>query len=784
MRKNFLNLPILLLPILVSLLFSSCRVVKHLPEGQTLLYKNKFHIQSKAGAAEKNDMREDLSKIALQKPNKRFLQLMPFKMWLYHSSVRAKKLTKFRQWIIDKVGEPPVIYDSTLTVRSCVQMENYLFNAGYFYSDVTDTTITRRRRTRVYYSINTGEAWKIGTVELPAGKTEIDSVVREQRRNTFLIKGNRFNITNLKNERERIETALKNEGYYYFNREYVNYTLDTVSESKTVNIKINILPPSDTAAHRKYRIQNIYVFTDYSTGLYNENIKQDTTVLDGYQFVSQGRMKFRRKLIKDAIYFGKGDVYSRMAEVNTINRMSQLGVFRFISVDYMRDTTIPGNYLNSLVRLTPAKRQSIGASGEINATIEGFLGAAGTISYKNKNLTKGADQLLLDFSGGVQLKFTRREKVQIITGTFNTSVVYYLNKFLVPFRSKVFSQRVNPKTRLSVNYGFEHRYDFDTLANVTFLYQLHNFNFAYGYEWGNRRFHHILNPLSITFFLIPQRGVEFERRLNLNRFLKSSFEEQIILGPNYTFSYSNQKGTNDRKYMFFRGNVETSGNILYAGFRLANLKSTDDSVYLIANRRFAQYFRVEGDWRNYFRLNRHSLFAVRTFAGIGVPYGNSIALPFVKQFFVGGPNSLRGFLIRQIGPGGYADGTYNRETGRDSSRVGFFNQTGDIKFELNAEVRFDIYKWMKGAVFLDAGNVWTLRKDNRELGNFDIRRAWKEFAVDAGVGLRLDFDFFVIRFDYGFPLRDPRRVDAKRWQFEKGLAFRKGQFQLAIGYPF
>ncbi|MBP6730731.1 MAG: BamA/TamA family outer membrane protein [Chitinophagales bacterium] len=184
------------------------------------------------------------------------------------------------------------------------------------------------------------------------------------------------------------------------------------------------------------------------------------------------------------------------------------------------------------------------------------------------------------------------------------------------------------------------------------------------------------------------------------------------------------------------------------------------------------------------RMTVHSMFAVRTYAGIGVPYGNSKALPFIKQFFVGGPNSLRGFLIREIGPGGYSDpSAYDAETGAKTNN-GFFNQTGDIKLELNAEIRFDIYKWIKGAVFADAGNVWLMRKDTRLNGEFNFKRFWSEFAVDAGAGIRLDFSFFQLRFDYGFPLRDPRRVAGERWQFKNGQAFKTGQFQLAIGYPF
>ncbi|HWB64363.1 MAG TPA: BamA/TamA family outer membrane protein, partial [Chitinophagales bacterium] len=423
---------------------------------------------------------------------------------------------------------------------------------------------------------------------------------------------------------------------------------------------------------------------------------------------------------------------------------------------------------------------------------EGLFGTAGSVSYENKNLSKGADRLIVDVSSGVQIRFTKpksqTEKVQLMTATASAGITYYLNKFLVPFRAKLFSPNTNPKTRISISYNFEHRFDFDQngSGDVVFLYQLHNFNASFGYEWSkNQSQHHLLNPLTIDFYLLPKTGQEFIDRLNSNSILKSSFEEQVIIGPNYSFAFTNQRGNDDRRYMNFHLNLETAGNIIEAGYKLASLHDQHDSLYLIANRPFSQYFRVEGEWVNKLKMSTHSLFAIRTYAGIGVPYGNSVALPFIKQFYVGGPNSLRGFMIREIGPGSYADtSVFDPESGPKKNAVGFFNQSGDLKLEANAEIRFDIYKWLKGALFVDAGNVWTLRADARTGGNFDINRFWKEFAVDAGAGLRLDFNYFVIRFDYGFPFRDPRRVDGERWQFNNWQAFKIGQLQLAIGYPF
>jgi outer membrane protein assembly factor BamA len=786
MQQTTRNLLLALLPCFCLFLFlPSCRVVKNLPEGQTLLVKNKFVLKNKLGRAEKEKLLQDMGKITAQKPNVRFLQILPFRMWLYYSATHGKKLNKFKQWIIDKVGEAPVVYDSTQRVKSITNIENYLWNYGYFDRSVSDTVTTKKRRTKVIYNVQTNQQWKLGSIELPNGHNICDSIVREHRKNTFLKKGDGFSTVNLKNERERIETVLKNAGFFLFNREYVTYDFDTFTTRHVVNVKIIINQPSDSTVHEQYRINNIYIKSDYNAEDLNDVGKRDTVMAGEYMIINK-KMNFRKGVLIDAVYFKHDDLYQKDKELRTVNRFSILGAFKFIAIDYKIVENVPGNYLDCIISLTPGKRQAWQWGGEINVTNEGLFGTAATINYKNKNLTRGADQFNVDATAGIQLKFSKKEKVQIMSATTSVAFTYYINKFLVPFKAKAFSRNTNPRTKITVGYNFEHRFDFDTLGNIAFLYQLHHFNFGFGYEWNENRYKtHLFNPIAISFYLLPKRGDEFERRLSQNSLLKSSFEEQVIIGPNYTFTYNNLKTDKDAWFMYFRSNIETAGNIIYAGFKAANPQSSSHEQFLIAKRPFSQFFRIDGDWRNHFKMTVHSLFAMRTYAGIGVPYGNSKALPFVKQFFVGGPNSLRGFLIREIGPGGYSDpSVYNPDSGKKTTSVGFFNQTGDIKLEINAEVRFDIYKWIKGAVFADAGNVWLLRKDTRTLGEFNFNRFWSEFAVDAGAGIRLDFNYFQIRFDYGFPLRDPRRVEGKRWQFKDGQAFKTGQFQLAIGYPF
>ncbi len=789
MRRNLGSIFILFTAVICALsLLPSCKVAKSLPEGQSLLVKNKFILKLKAKKGEKERIADDLLKITAQKPNKRVFGFAPVRMWFYYSASHSKKLTKFKQWIMDKVGEAPVVYDSTMVKQSCDQIRDYLFNYGYFHASVTDTVITKNKKTTIAFNVEPKELWHIREVELPKGHTSCDSIVRANYKTSFLKKGDRIDVTNLKSERDRIETICRNSGYFLFNREYVTFDYDSFNEDKTVTIKIILNHPNDAAEHIQFYLNNIYVITDYSAEAFSDTLHRDTVKLGDYIFLAQ-KERFKNKMLADAIFFKKNDLYKKDAEVKTINHLSQLGVFKFISVDYSKPKDREGNYLDCTLQLTPAKKQSWGGTVELNVSNEGLFGTSGTLSYKNKNLTKRADQLLMDISSGIQIRFAnhQKQKVQIMSVTASAGITYYMNKFLIPFRAKLFSPNTNPRTRFSVNYNFDHQFDFDaTGKNVVFLYQLHNFNASFGYDWTKgRKEHHLLNPITVDFFLLPKTGSAFIARLDSNPPLKSSFQEQVIIGPNYTYTYNNSKSASDRKYMKLRIGLETAGNVIDGLFKAASNNTEHDSVYLIANKPFSQYFRAEVDWSNFIKMNNHSQFCIRTYAGVGVPYGNSFTLPFIKQFFVGGPNSLRGFQIREVGPGSYVPDTlvFNPRTGQKTN-VGFFNQTGDIKLETNAEIRFDIYKWLKGAIFADAGNVWTLKKDAVPNGEFNFSRFWSEFAVDAGAGLRLDLNYFVIRFDYGFTLRDPRRIAGERWQFDNAVAFKNGAFQLAIGYPF
>jgi outer membrane protein assembly factor BamA len=596
-----------------------------------------------------------------------------------------------------------------------------------------------------------------------------------------LHKGDKFDVTTLKAEQDRIVTDLKNSGFFYFSKDYVTFDCDTNTTPKIVNVTVHINQPTDSIQHQQYRINEIYVTSDFGAELAGGGpVKRDTTHINEFYFMTH-KKTVRAEVIMDGIFEKQGQLYTKDNYTKTVRTLSNLIAFKFVTVDYIR---VPGkdNYLNCIINLTPGKKQSFNVEGQANISQEGYFGLSGLISYKDKNLTHRSDLLTIDFVPSVQFQFGKGKPVQIITEDFAPSVSYYFNKILFPFSKKLnlSLKDKTPRTHLSIKYNYENRYDFDNNANRQFFYTLHGFNASFGYEWNRNAFmRHVFNPINFTLFLLPEQGTYFIQRLDSNPTLKSSYQPQIIFGPSYTFTYTNQRTKTDRKYMFFRTSLETAGNILMAGFSLANIGKTKTLPYEILKKDFSEYVRGEFDLRGYYRLDNHSMFAGRSFFGIAVPYGNSTAVPFTKQFSVGGPTSLRGFEIREVGPGGYLSPIHDR-----NAAIGFFNQTGDMKMEANLELRFDIFKWLKGAVFTDMGNVWLLKKDPATpQGDFEFNRFWKEFAIDVGTGVRLDFNYFVIRLDYGIPIRNPSIAGNNKWHIhETNLG--PGVFQLAVGYPF
>ena len=764
--------------ILVSV--SGCRVTRNFTPDQTLLRRIKIKVLNEQNVQQKQKASEDLKHVAAQQPNKRAFGFMPFKLWLFTAANHRKKDNKISTWVKTKVGEPPSIYDPDLSDKSDELMTRYLQNLGYLNAQVKHDTISKKKRTTLTYTVHKGPQWKFGTVTFAATPYLTDSITLSHFKLCRLRTGDKFDVSTLKAERDRIDFDLKNSGFFFFSKEYVSFDLDTNRKPLTVDAVIRINQISDSVQHQQYWINEIYVTSDFGAELSTGGpVRRDTTHVDEYYFISH-KKTVKSGVLRDAIFIKQDQLYSKDKYTKTVKALSNLVAYKFVTVDYSRAPD-RDNYLNCIVNLTLGKKQSFNIEGQANISQEGYFGLSGLASYKDKNLTHRSDLLTIDFVPSVQFTFSKNKPVRILTEDYAPSASYYFNKFLFPMSKKLREsiKDKSPKTHLSIKYNYENRSDFDTSGGTRFFYKLHGFNASWGYEWNKNAFmRHVLNPINFTIFLIKDAPY-FVSLLDANPTLKSSYQPQIIFGPSYTFTYSNQRTKTDKKYMFFRTSLETAGNILMAGFTLANLNRNTELPYKILEKEFSQYMRGEFDLRGYYRLDNHSMVAARSFFGVAVPYGNSTAVPFTKQFSVGGPTSLRGFEIREVGPGGYVNPIHDQ-----NYNLGFFNQTGNMKMEANVELRFDIFKWFKGAIFTDVGNVWLLNKDAATpLGDFQFDRFWREFAVDVGPGVRLDFNYFVVRLDYGIPIRNPGISGNNKWYIhETNLG--PGIFQLAVGYPF
>lgn len=753
---------------------AGCKVTKNFAEGESLLVKNKINLQVPKKMKDRQLLKERVAELPLQKANKKLFYVFPVKLWIYTSASRSKE-NKFNWWLMNKVGEAPVIFKQDLANKTDNAIVNYLRNYGYMNAAVSHTFITKKKKTTVSYDIIPGEVWKIGKVVMPNAPFTTDSIVAASFQEAAVKSGNNFEVVALKAERDRVETLLRDSGYYFFTKDYLNFDLDSSRQRKTIDVYYKILQINDSVFHQKYFIKNVSVTTDFNVDYLSAKEHFDSTVTKRVNIFYK-KKKFTTSLIQDGLFIQKNRHFNETSQMQTIKRYGEFGTFKFIAVD--NDTagidSLGRRLLNTRVNLTPSKKHAIGGDVQANINFEGFFGVSATGTYRNKNLTGNADQLSLDLSTGVQLQYGKNVPVRIVTTDFTTNISYNWNRLLMPFVKRYKYKNASPKTRFNLRYYYQKRYNFDNDNNYVYFYDLHNYSTSMTWDWRKgTKINHLLTPFSFSMFLLPKKGTAFTALLEKDISTRKSYEEQILLGMNYTNIFTNQRSKTDNNFFYLRTSIESMGNLLMAGFSLANINGKIAKPYTIGGKPFSEYLKAEVDFRLFRRVSLHSSFASRIFTGVAYAYGNSSVIPFLKQFYIGGPNSMRGFNIREIGPGGYINPNASGRT------YGFLTQTGDIKIELNAEYRFDMYKWLKGAIFLDVGNVWLMRKAaDRPDGEFAFNTFWKQFAMNTGAGVRLDFNYFVIRLDYGIPFRDPSIQSVNKWKISQGV------FQLGVGYPF
>ncbi|HPM31243.1 MAG TPA: BamA/TamA family outer membrane protein [Chryseolinea sp.] len=681
--------------------------------------------------------------------NNTFLWMRPAVARNNMLSAKAKKKKFWKNKI-----SGPVLLSQTNPLQTSATIQNRMFHNGYFKSKVTyDTLFISNRKVKYNYTIALDEPYRFESITFPKSNSDLIQKINASQSESLLKKGDIYSLEAVKNERIRIDGSLKEQGYIFFNPEFIKVRADTLTGDQQVNAEVIVKPETPPESRRPYTIGKVFIHDDHTL----DNTLTDTLEFDRYYLISQHKA-LRIQTVQQGIFLKPGDLYSRSNYLQTIRYMNELPIIRNTNIKFLPkgDT----DTLDMFLYLSQRKRYAY--SAEFNAIFRStnYFGPGMIFSYSDRNKNKGAELLKVNLRGRIE--------VQIADGEVNPAyemgleLNYTLPRFYPSF---LFSnaKKSLPKTNITAGYNLFNRLD---------LYRLNSLYANFGYRWSkSSKVSHTLNPIELIFTQIPEdsKSSEFLDYLNENPGVQRSFDEQFIVGSSYEFTY--QPATRGRNEFFFRGGIDLAGNLLNALYSVANAKKDSTGSYNLFGVPFSQYTRARIDLRYSFNLNSSSKLVTRFSTGVGIPIGNSDILPYVKQFYVGGTNSLRSFIARSVGPG------------TEVPPEGYNDLTGDIRLEGNLEYRFTVAGSLKGALFLDAGNIWLYKEDpSRPNGEFHFNTFLKEIAISSGWGLRWDFNFLVARLDLAYTLRTPYLPTGERWT--KDFNIWNPAFNIAIGYPF
>ena len=749
---------------LFALFATSCSNTKYLPDGELLYVGGKIKVEdSTISKKEYKFLKSTLSEIIRPKPNKKLLGLRP-KLFIYNLVGTVKKEKGFRHWLKYTIGEAPVLFSQVDLEYNKSVIQNYVENNGYFNAKSTADSTKNGKKVVAEYYVNPKHQYKIKEVQFPEDSSTISKAVSKNKRKSLLIVGNPYSLDVIKEERNRIDTKLKEKGFFYFNADYLVVQVDSTVAKHEVTLIVKVKNETPAIAKKAFKINNIYVYPNYSIN--SDSISKPEKYKD---FTIIGNEKlFKPKIFDRTLYFKKGDLYNRTNHNLSLNRLVNLGTFKFVKNQFKVSDTI-GDYLDTYYYLTPLAQKSIRVELLAKTNSANYTGTELNINWSNRNTFHAAELLSITAFGGAEVQLGGKNNGFNVY-RFGSEANLIWPRIIAPFKFESASGFV-PRTKATLGYENQNR---------TQLYSLQTFKAAFGYAWKeNARKEHELNITEIT-FASPQNVTDlYNQQANENSSLKNVIQKQLIFGPTYSYTYTNTMQKKRKNTIFYKGSIDFSGNVtgLISG---ANIKKGD--TIKVLGIPFSQYFKIQNEFKHNYKINQNSQISSRIIAGVAYAYGNSDLIPFSKQFFIGGTNSLRAFRSRSLGPGSY--------NGANETTSFLPDQSGDIKLEMNTEYRGKIYKFINGALFVDAGNIWLVNKDVNKPGSQFSKDFLQEIAVGVGAGLRFDFSFLVLRTDLAFPIRKPYLTDGQRWVLDQ-VSFGSGSwrkdnlvFNLAIGYPF
>ena len=746
---------------IISIL-SSCAVKKYVPEDQFLFTGSDLDVQLDSLSDVKNidALKVELQKVLTPEPNTSFLGMRPGLHYYY--KVNKDSAGFISRFLNRKIGEEPVYLADVEQEATRDLLRNRLENRGFFFSNITSKTSQdeESKEGRVSYSINLPNPYRLKTYQVDKDSIPFYQVLEEQIKESPIEIGSRFDLSAMKTERERIDNNLKNKGYYNFNSRFLIFQADTNQyDNRKFDLFVKLKKDVPSIAVKPYRIDKVNVYPYNVAG--QDSVQNDTVMYANKNYI-QSEEFFRPDRLDDFILLEKGDLYSPSKSKATSRRLGTIGAYKFVNIEYKeidKKENDSLNFLEANIYLSPLNKRAIRTELQAVTKSNDFTGPTLGVTFSNRNLFKGGELLNINATGTYEVQIAGNNDAGLTSTEFGLGADLIFPRMLAPFKvDKNYFEYSIPKTKASLKAD---------ILNRSQLYSLLTFSGDFGYIWqANKYVTHEIDPISINYVRPSNISDEFQAILDNNVFLESSFDQQFISGLTYAFTYNGMLRQNKKSLFYIHSTFDIAGNSI----SLLS-QENDEGKNEFLGLEYAQYAKADVDFRYHYRLTQESKIATRLFAGYGLPYGNSSVLPFSKQYFSGGAYSVRAFRTRSLGPG-----TYSPENTDDRS---FFDQSGNIRLEANVEYRFPIYSYFKGAIFADAGNVWTTAGNGLEGGEFGSNFI-NEFGIGAGIGLRVDVQGFVIRFDLAAPWHDPSEVEGERWNFDVANPV----FNFAIGYPF
>ena len=727
--------------LLGAVLFCACSETKYVPEGDYLLDKVKVKSDPPTKGINPSDMKAYVRQVG----NSRWFSAVKIPLATY--SLSGRDTTKWINRMLRSIGEAPVLYDSASTRRSMADLQMQLVNMGYLRASVDAMTKSKKKKVDVTYFLHPGQPYYIRHVDYVVQDSAIASHLRlDLEQNRQLKQGMLFSVANLDGERKRITQLLNNLGYYRFNKEYISFEADSVGKQDidvVLILRKQRLSNGQEAPHQRYHVRNV---------VFESGDREDSVI------------HLRQGVLHRNTYVKEGDYYSADDLQNTYNHFGRLGAVRYTNITWKEQPD--SNLLDCQIQVSTNKPSTISFQPEGTNTA-GDLGFAASLTYQNRNLFKGSENLSIELRGAY-------EAIKGLEGYSNHNFLEYslgtkltFPSFIAPFLSSGFRRRVNATSQVSLLYDLQNRPEFHRRV----------FSVGWRYRWNDPRHHdtYRLDLLDLNYISMPWISDTFKKEYldnttSRNAILRYNYENLFIMKFGVGYAYNNG-------IIAIKANAETAGNLLGLMAKSFGFHRDNDGRYTFLDVAYAQYLKVDLDVTRTINFDYYNQLVFHAGLGIAYPYGNSTILPFEKRYFSGGANSVRGWSVRSLGPGKYIS--------RDG-RIDFINQTGDMKLDFNVEYRAHLFWKLGMALFADAGNIWTLRNyDEQPGGQFKFTQFLKQMAVSYGLGFRFNFDYFVLRFDMGMKAINPAYEEGDdRFPIVHPKLSRDFAFHFAVGLPF